>query len=60
MDIQTRIDEALENLLADIYTEQGINSGDITPLQALKWNELTKETATLFADLIKQNAGTDA
>lgn len=60
MNIQTRIDEALENLLADIYTEQGINSGDITPLQALKWNELTKETAALFVDLIKQNAGTDA
>ena len=60
MNIQTRIDEALENLLADIYTEQGINSGDITPLQALKWNELTKEAAALFADLIKQNVGTDA
>ena len=59
MDIQTRIDEALENLLADIYTEQGINSGDITPLQALKWNELTKEAAVHFADLIKQNTRAD-
>ena len=57
MNIQTRIDEALENLLADIYTEKGINTGDITPLQALKWDDITKQAAALFAELTEQNKG---
>ncbi len=57
MSIQNRIQTALENLLTDIYNEKGIETGDITPLQLMKWNNLTKETATLFADLIDQNKG---
>lgn len=57
MDIQKRIDEALESVLADIYTENGITTGDITPLQSLKWDEITKEAAALFAALIDQNKG---
>ena len=57
MAIQERISLALENLLTDIYNEKGIETGDITPLQLMKWNNLTKETATLFADLIEQNKG---
>ena len=57
MDIQKLIDEALENTLADIYTKKGINTGDITPLQALKWDEIIKQTAALFAELIEQNKG---
>lgn len=57
MAIQERISLALENLLTDIYNEKGIETGDITPLQLMKWNNLTKETATLFADLIDQNKG---
>lgn len=45
MDIKKRISLALENLLTDIYTEKGINTGDITPLQALKWDDITKQAA---------------
>ena len=57
MDIQTRINDALESTLADIYTEMGIETGDITPLQALKLDEITKEAAALFVALIEQNKG---
>ncbi len=57
MTIQERISLALENLLTDIYNEKGIETGDITPFQLMKWNDLTKETATLFAELIEQNKG---
>lgn len=57
MDIQERISLALENLLTDIYTEKGIETGDITPFQLKNWNDITKETAVLFAELIDQNKG---
>ena len=57
MDIRKKIDEALESILADIYTEKGIETGEITPLQALKWDDITKEAAALFAALIEQNKG---
>ena len=57
MDIQERISLALENLLTDIYTEKGIETGDISPLQLKKWNNTTKEAAVLFAELIDQNKG---
>lgn len=57
MTIQERISLALENLLTDIYNEKGIETGDITPFQLMQWNDLTKETATLFAELIEQNKG---
>ena len=57
MNIQKLIDEALESTLADIYTKSGINTGDITPLQALKWDDITKQAAALFAELIEQNKG---
>ena len=57
MDIQKRISVALENLLTDIYTEKGIETGDISPLQSLQWDDITKKAAVLFADLIEQNKG---
>ena len=57
MSIQTRIQMVLESLLTELYDEQGIVTGDITPYQLKKWNEITKETATLFAELIEQNKG---
>ena len=57
MDIQDRISFVLENLLTDIYTKKGIETGDISPEQLLQWYELTRKTAALFAELIEQNKG---
>lgn len=50
-----RISEALENELAAIYEEQGIESGDISPDQYFEWERLTTATANLFTELITQN-----
>ena len=57
MDIQERISFVLENLLTDIYTEKGIETGDITPGQLLEWYEITRKAAALFGELIEQNKG---
>jgi hypothetical protein len=57
MDIQNRISKVLENELATIYTELEINTGDISPLQSLQWDEITKKAADLFAELLEQNEG---
>lgn len=55
MDLKQRISDLLENELAKIYEETGINSGDIDPLQALEWERITAAAAELFSDLIRQN-----
>ena len=52
-----RISAALENELARIYDERGISTGDITPEQALQWDEIAAQTAELFTQLVKQNSG---
>lgn len=53
--IQRRISDNLECLLAAVYDEQQITSGDVTPEQFLTWERLTQEMADLFAELIEQN-----
>ena len=55
MDLQKRISSALDNELSRIYDELGIVSGDISPLEALEWDEITAAAAELFARLIKYN-----
>lgn len=55
MDLQELISLSLEETLSEIYTELGITTGDITPLQASHWNIITEATANLFTELIKQN-----
>jgi len=45
----------MESELTYIYDEEGIKSGDISPLQHLELQRLVKETADLFAELIEQN-----
>lgn len=55
MDIKKLISDSLEETLSAIYTEMGINTGDISPMQLIKWDEITQEAAVLFSELIKQN-----
>lgn len=50
-----RILDMMESELTYIYDEEGVKTGDISPLQHLKWQRLAKETANLFAELIEQN-----
>lgn len=57
MELQELISLSLEETLAEIYTEMGIKTGDITPLQAQLWNEITETAADLFTVLIRQNMG---
>ena len=53
--IQRRISDNLETVLAAVYDEQRITSGDVTPEQYLQWEHLTEEMAKLFNELIEQN-----
>ena len=55
MELQELISLSLEETLAEIYTEMGITTGDISPLQARHWDIITQATANLFNELIKQN-----
>lgn len=54
-ELKARVDEILENGLAEIYEEMGITSGDITPEQMQEWERITAAAADLFAQLIEQN-----
>ena len=55
MEIAKMISETLDELLGKIYADLGIKSGDIFPLQSVKWDKLVNEMAELFADLIELN-----
>lgn len=55
MDLKNRISEVLETELAKIYEEQDIESGDISPWDSLKWDEVTASAAELFQQLIEWN-----
>ena len=53
--LKNRISDTLEHELEAILDELGIDTGDITPLQHQKWEQLTQEMADLFQILIDQN-----
>ena len=53
--LKNRISDTLEQELGTILDELGIDTGDITPLQHQKWEQLTQEMADLFQILIDQN-----
>ena len=53
--LKNRISDTLEHELGTILDELGIDTGDITPLQHQKWEQLTQEIAGLFKILIDQN-----
>lgn len=54
-ELKQRISNALEAELARVYDENWITSGDVTPEQFLKWEEITTTAANLFLELINQN-----
>lgn len=53
--LNERVDEALEDLLMKIYTEENIETGDITPSQYVRWRLVCDDAASLFNSLIMQN-----
>jgi hypothetical protein len=56
--IKSRLDSAVETTLTDIYTEEGISKGDITPEQSQVWDCCIKKLTGLFSKLVKQNTNT--
>ena len=50
-----RISDMMESELTYIYDEEGIKSGDISPLQYREWIRLANDLTKLFAELIEQN-----
>lgn len=59
MKLNDRISNALEALLCDIYNDLNITSGDITPEQALLWDNIVESANDLFNQLIEQNKEVD-
>ena len=55
MNLQELISQSLEETLSEIYTEHGIKTGDISPLQLAQWVKITSLAADLFSELIEQN-----
>ena len=54
-ELANRISDALEVELGRIYEELRAESGDISPLDSLEWDEVTAKAAYLFQKLIEQN-----
>ena len=59
-ELSKRVDEGLEDLLMRIYTEEGIETGDITPSQYVRWLMLCDDVSALFLSLIMQNRNNTA
>lgn len=59
-ELSERVDEGLEDLLMRIYTEEGIETGDITPSQYVRWLMLCDDVSDLFLSLIMQNRNNTA
>ena len=57
--MEDKINNALEALLYDIYTERGISLGDITTGQLKAWDDIVAKTAELFEQLIALNKEVD-
>lgn len=53
--LNTRINDALEELLIKIYAEQDIETGDLTPSQYVKWLMVCEDAVSLFVSLIMYN-----
>lgn len=53
--LKDKINNALNNLLAEIYEEHNITVGDISPEQLLKWETIVDDITELFTALVKQN-----
>lgn len=53
--LKQRISDALEAELSKIYDEENIQSGDISPLDSLRWDELVDQASELFGRLIEWN-----
>lgn len=47
--------DGLEKTLTEIYQEENIKSGDITPEQLRVWNSIVDDATNLFKELIAQN-----
>ena len=53
--MRERINKALRILLGEIYQEKGITTGDIQPLQLVRWDNLVDDLTKLFTELITFN-----
>ena len=53
--MKDKINNALNNLLAEIYEEHNITVGDISPEQLLKLETIVDDIIELFTALVKQN-----
>lgn len=54
--ISEKLNNRLEDCLSEIYCENNIKTGDITPAQSLIFDKLVEDTANLFMELIHQNS----
>jgi hypothetical protein len=58
--IRETVDAGFNDMLAEIYKANGVESGDIAPDQLDEWEILVDQVASLFTTLTEQNLGIDA
>ena len=49
------IDEKMNEILGDYMDQNGVKTGDITPAQGFKWDELVQDMAKLMEEIMEQN-----
>lgn len=55
-EIRKKVDDALNfGVLANLYKEYNVMSGDISPDQYMLWDDLVNRMADLMLDLYEQN-----
>lgn len=55
MDFSQLINDKLGHMLSEIYTDLSIDSGNIFPEQALKWDSIVADLNALFISLVELN-----
>lgn len=55
-EVKTSVEEAITKVLTDVYDKYGAKSGDITPEQSLKLEDLEEKISSLILELYNQNS----
>ena len=53
--IGIKIDEALHEVLGEVYEKMGITSGDIAPMDSRMWDQCVYELQDIFMGCISYN-----
>ena len=55
--LMVKVGHDMEATLTDIYADYKVKSGDISPEQTRRWDQLVKVTAAMMYELMMSNGG---